>query len=249
MNIAIIGGGHIGGACAMGLRDFASVTVTARSSATLSKYEGTGIRALQDNARAVREADVVMFCVKTSQMKEATESVRGMLEGKTVVCMAAQVSPEEMLEMTGGSVSLAYVIPNTAAAIGRSMTFIASVSASDGEIATLQEIFAHVGKTAVVPMEMLPAGISLASCGIGYALHYISAAVKGGEKLGFSRSEAEDIVTQTVLGAALVMEASDDTAEQEVEKVATPGGLTERGVRAMEENGFTQAVVAGLCQE
>lgn len=248
MKIAIIGGGHIGGACAFGLKKAAEVTVTARSAATLAKYEGTGIEATADNAAAVKDAQVVMFCVKTAQMQEAVNSVKGMLDGKIVVSMAAQVTPAQMQEFIGEGIELAYVIPNTAAALGQSMTFISSWSASEESVALLAKLFDEVGKTAVVPMTMLPAGIALASCGIGYALEYIAASVKGGVRLGFSRDEAEMIVTQTVLGAALVQEASSDTPEQEVRKVATPGGLTEKGVNAMEAAGFTEAVIAGLCR-
>ena len=249
MNVTIIGGGHIGGACALGLRKAARVRVTARSAATLAKYEGTGILAGTDNAQAVRDADVVIFCVKTAQMPEAAASVKGLLKGRLAVSMAAQVSPEDMLEMLGPGVELAYVIPNTAAALGESMTFISNVNASEESLQKLVNLFDNVGKTAVVPLSMLPAGISLASCGIGYALKYISAAVEGGVRLGFSREESEKIVTQTVLGAALVQGTSEDTPEQEVRKVATPGGLTEKGVNAMEKAGFTNAVISGLCPE
>ena len=246
MKIAIIGGGHIGGACALGLQGAADVWASARSEGTLSKFEGTLVTATTDNAAAVQGAEVVMFCVKTAQMADAVASVRDLLPGKKVVSMAAQVGAEQMQEMIGSGVELAYVIPNTAAALGESLTFIAPVSASPRTIEILEELFGNVGKTAVVSMEMLPAGISLASCGIGYALKYIAAAVEGGVKLGFSREESEQIVAQTVLGAALVQLSSDDTPEQEVRKVATPGGLTERGVKAMDEAGFTEAVIAGL---
>lgn len=249
MNIAIIGGGHIGGACAIGLSDAVQVTVTARSESTLSKYLGTKVRTSLSNADAVRGADIVMFCVKTAQMPDAVASVAGLMEGRLAVSMAAQVSPEEMQAMLGPGVELAYVIPNTAAAHKQSMTFIANVSASQKSVDALERLFNNVGRTSIVPLKMLPAGISLASCGIGYALKYISAASKGGVELGFSEEEAVRIVTQTVLGAAVVQGASADTPEQEVRKVATPGGLTERGVRAMDEAGFTNAVISGLCPE
>jgi pyrroline-5-carboxylate reductase len=34
--------------------------------------------------------------------------------------------------------------------------------------------------------------------------------------------------------------------EQEVDKVTTPGGITIKGLNAMEEAGFTNAVIKGL---
>lgn len=253
MKVTIIGGGHIGGACALGLKDVAAITVVTRRMETLAKFEGTGVNAILNKGEAflstVQESDVVMFCVKTAQMREAVDSLKSMLKGKTVVSMAAQVDSAQMQEMIGEGVQLAYVIPNTAIAYKQSMTFISSVSASEATMRMLEELFNTAGETVVVPLDMLPAGISLASCGLGYALNYIAAASRGGEKLGFSREDAVRIVTQTVLGAAIVQGASEDAPEDEVRKVATPGGLTEKGVKAMEDAGFSTAVIAGLCPD
>lgn len=246
MNITIIGGGHIGVACALGLRDVASIKVTVRSAESLARYNYAGISASRNNKEAVIDADIVMFCVRTPQLQEAVDSVKDLLGGKLVVSMAAQMPPKQMKEMVGEGIELAYVIPNVAIAHKESMTFISSVSASEASVKLLEELFSTAGKVLVVPMEMLKAGISLASCGIGYALNYIAAASRGGEKLGFSRGQAVEIVTQTVLGAALVQDASNDSPGDEVRKVATPGGLTERGVNAMENAGFSASVIASL---
>ncbi len=35
-------------------------------------------------------------------------------------------------------------------------------------------------------------------------------------------------------------------SEQEIDKVTTPGGITIRGLNAMEEAGFSNAVIQGL---
>lgn len=250
MKVAVIGGGHIAGACIAGFLKSDSgdleIWVTARSEKTLGKYASMPVKATTDNAAAAKDADMVMFCVKTAQMEEAVASVRPLLMGKTVVSMAAQVSPADMQKMIGENTELVYVIPNTAAAFGQSITFISPVSASDASLRKVENLFRKVGPISTVSMDMLPAGITLASCGIGYALEYIAASAKGGTELGFTREEAVRIVTQTVLGAATVQMNSGDTPEQEVRKVATPGGLTERGVNRMEEKGFTEAVIEGL---
>jgi pyrroline-5-carboxylate reductase len=53
-------------------------------------------------------------------------------------------------------------------------------------------------------------------------------------------------VAQTVQGAVSLLEMRDFRPEEEIDKVATPGGLTEKGLKAMEESGFTDAVIRGL---
>ena len=54
------------------------------------------------------------------------------------------------------------------------------------------------------------------------------------------------IVMQTLLGAVKLLEASGENPETEIDKVTTPGGITIKGLNAMERNGFTTAVIEGL---
>ena len=92
----------------------------------------------------------------------------------------------------------------------------------------------------------MTAGTALASCGIAFALRYIRAAIEGGIELGFYPKEAQEIVAQTVLGAARLLLESQNNPEVEIDKVTTPGGITIKGLNAMEQAGFTAAVINGL---
>ena len=139
----------------------------------------------------------------------------------------------------------AFVIPNTAASTLQSMTFIAPVTAMEDALKLITDTFDRVGTTLVVEERQLAAGTTLASCGIAYALRYIRAAVEGGVELGFRADIAQEIVTQTVKGAASLLE-NGAHPESEIDKVTTPGGLTIKGLNEMERAGFSAAVVRGL---
>ena len=47
-------------------------------------------------------------------------------------------------------------------------------------------------------------------------------------------------------GAMKLMEAHGSYPEVEIDRVTTPGGITIKGLNAMEEAGFTTAVIKGL---
>ena len=98
----------------------------------------------------------------------------------------------------------------------------------------------------LIEERLLPAGTALASCGIAYAMRYVRASMEGGVQLGFKAGAARDIVLQTVKGAVALLQDSGGHPEAEIDKVTTPGGLTIRGLNAMERAGFTNAVVCGL---
>ena len=129
----------------------------------------------------------------------------------------------------------ALVMPNTAMNVRRSMTFAVPLPKSKKIPAQITEIFEKLGTVKAIDEAHLPAAMSLASCGIAYALRYIRAA------------EAQDIGAATIAGAAaLLTEQSGAHAEAEIDKVTTPGGVTIRGLNAMEAAGFTHAVISGL---
>ena len=77
-------------------------------------------------------------------------------------------------------------------------------------------------------------------------MRYIRAACEGGVELGLYPGQARDIMLQTMKGAVSLLEATGNNPEVEIDKVTTPGGITIKGLNAMEANGFTNAVIEGL---
>ncbi|MBO5880892.1 MAG: pyrroline-5-carboxylate reductase, partial [Paraprevotella sp.] len=93
---------------------------------------------------------------------------------------------------------------------------------------------------------MIASGTALASCGIAYAMRYLRAAMEGGVELGFYPNDAQKIVMQTMKGAVELLQAKGSHPETEIDRVTTPGGITIKGLNAMEEAGFTASVIEGL---
>lgn len=235
------------------------ITVTAAHGATLEKFAARGIATSLDNRSAAEDADIVIFAVKPwlmeSVIKEtlAADRISGSKAAgrQIIVSMAPGISSKDIIEWAGENISLAYVIPNTAIEFGESMTFIAPVTTDESQTGILVKLFERVGSVMTVPESKLGAGTALASCGIAYALRYIRAAAEGGVQLGLFASDATKVVAQTLKGAATLLEARGTHPEEEIDKVTTPGGMTIKGLNAMEEAGFTNAVIKGLeaCQK
>ncbi|MGN1215439.1 MAG: pyrroline-5-carboxylate reductase family protein [Candidatus Cryptobacteroides sp.] len=256
MNVTIIGAGNMGGAAAIGIAKAGKIpasciTVTARHQSTLARFSEYDIRTSLDNREAVRDADIVVIAVKPWVVPEVCSQLKDVLDysRQQIVSFAPGVSPEDMLgflDRDGEKPALTYSIPNTAIEVCQGMTFVSRVSASEEQEDEVASLFECTGLVMKVPFRQLMPGTALASCGIAYALRYIRAASEGGVELGFYASDAVRIVSQTVKGAAALLEAHGTHPEQEIDKVTTPGGLTIRGLNAMEKAGFTNAVIAGL---
>ena len=216
------------------------------------KREFPEINITTDNREAARVADIVVIAVKPWKVEEVLREITPDMDytRQAVASMVGGLGIAELsawLDRGDGALPATYlIIPNTAIATMSSMTFIASARATEEQENKLLNIFNELGKAMLVDEEHIAAGTSLASCGIAYALRYIRAAMEGGVELGFRADDAKHIVMQTLRGAVDILEKNNTHPEVEIDRVTTPGGLTIKGLNAMEATGFTHSVIEGL---
>lgn len=256
MKIAIIGAGNMGGAIARGLAATAEGTDIFVSNPSQGKLDALKqdfpcITTTTCNCDAVRGAAFVFLAVKPWKMEEVIEEIKPSLcYGEQVILSVAggvgSAQIDGWLSKGGELPPLYIVIPNTAITTGCGMTFVCGKRTTADTDDKVVQMFSSVGEAMLVDEAHIAAGTSLASCGIAYALRYIRAAVEGGVELGFSAAAAQKIVMQTMKGAVSVLETNGTHPEVEIDRVTTPGGLTIKGLNAMEEAGFTASVIEGL---
>ena len=241
----------MGGAIARGLLKSgfitpAELTVADVNDSLRGAFQALGAEVTPSAAAAAAGADVVILAVKPWLVGEVSEAVASSTVGRSVLVasVAAGVTLDALAEHFSGPVFR--VMPNIAATVGESMTFIASANAGRDHVNLVSSIFKPLGEVMELPENLMDAGMALASCGIAYAFRYIRAAVEGGVELGMAPAVAQKIVMQTLTGATALLEANKTHPEAEIDKVTTPGGATIKGLNAMEKNGFTNAVIEGL---
>lgn len=263
MRIAIIGSGNMGGAIALGLAKgsvvkASDITCTARTEATLARLKAAeaALNVTTDNQAAARAADWVILAVKPWLVEAVIREIRPALdlERQVILSVAAGVTIAQLEEYLSRrrideelvAPRIIRVMPNTAIAVGSSMTFLCEQRATREEVDLALRLFDELGHAMLIEEKQMDAAMALASCGIAYALRYIRAAMAGGVELGIRPREAQEIVSYTVKGAADLLLAKGSHPEAEIDKVTTPGGITIKGLNEMEAAGFTSAVIRGL---
>ena len=252
------------------------IICTAKTEATLDKLlqYNDKLCVSRDNKEAASKSDIIVLAVKPWLIGEVIDEIRPVVDLKRqiIVSVAAGISLKELTTLFVPNYegyemerliaeaeerepvfpdnfvepTLFRVVPNTAAEVLESFTFIASRGANEEQIAQICLLFSSVGDTMVIDEKLIPAGTSLASCGIAFAMRYVRAAMEGGIELGFRPEEAARIVEHTVKGAAMLLLNNNMHPEAAIDKVTTAGGITIKGLNAMERAGFTNAVIEGL---
>ena len=252
MKITIIGSGNIGSSLVTGLlRDGAiapdNITLTDISQETLAPFAAKGVYTMQNNAEAVKNADVLVLCVKPYHVRDVIGEILPSLADHTLLVSFAAGITLEQLTLFAGKRPLFRVIPNTAMAVCQSMTCIAA----SGEVSAAQQsavlnLFSYVGKAMMIDESLMNAATVIASCGTAFALRYLRAATTAGVEIGFRPAVAGAMIAQTMLGAAVLVSESGNHPEAEIDKVTTPKGITIKGLNAMEHAGFSSAVMQGI---
>jgi pyrroline-5-carboxylate reductase len=256
MKISVIGAGAMGGSTVEGLLKTnvfkaGDITIADPNKNVLEDFEKKGVSVTTDNAVAAQKGDVVMTFVKPWLEEQVLRGIKESLnyDRQLLVVVAAGVKSADVLswlDKGGKKPHFFLCIPNIGISEKASMTFLVPVGATKEETNQVKSIFDEVGETIVTEERLLAAGCTIASCGIAYAMRYVRASVEGSVELGFKAADAQKIVLQTMNGAVKLLQATGANPEAEIDKVTTPGGVTIKGLNAMERNGFTNAVIEGL---
>src|SRR6202008_1860801 len=93
-------------------------------------------------------------------------------------------------------------MPNTAIAIGQSMTCLAAPPEHREALGRAKQLFDAVGSTLEIDEAMMESATALCACGVAFFLRSIRAASQGGIEIGFHPEQALVMAAQTAAGAA-----------------------------------------------
>ncbi|PST84922.1 pyrroline-5-carboxylate reductase [Pedobacter yulinensis] len=250
--IAIIGSGNIGLSLARGLvkADYAraeEITLTRRNLSHLDAYAAEGFVVSADNVAAVASAEVVILAVLPQQLNHVlNEIIPQVKSGHLFISVISGVSCAAIKARLGAGIQVIRAMPNTAIAIGQSMTCIASDHASSENLADVIRMFETVGAVVKINEELMTSATALCACGTAFFLRAIRAASQGGVEIGFHADEALKMAVQTAKGAADLLLLHQTHPESEIDKVTSPKGCTIAGLNEMEHNGFSSSLIKGI---
>ena len=249
--IAILGAGNLGISIATGIVEKklklpSDIFLTRRHSSLLDKYRDLGYGVSSDNKKAVEQSEIIFLCVQPKQIDALIEVINPVLrKDHILVSVITGVSLDLLREKISGVVQLVRAMPNTAVAIGQSMTCLATQGA-DTALKKVQPLFQTLGLTLLIEERLMQAATVLGASGIAFFMRYLRAATQAGVQMGFDTEEAQKIAVQTAKGAASLILVHNSHPEVEIDKVTTPQGCTIEGLNEMEHQGFSSSLIKGV---
>jgi pyrroline-5-carboxylate reductase len=232
------------------------ITVTDVFQAPLDalKNYNPAINTVLNSYDAVQGADIILLAVKPWLVKDVIDDIKFQLDysKQILISIAAGVTIETIEKSLQkhsdeyGTPTVFRLIPNTAIAVRQSMTLVSSHNASSEQEELILKIFNELGNAILLDESKIAAGTALTSCGIAYLFRYVRAAMLAGVEMGFYPKDAQNLVVNTMLGAAELLKETGQNPEVEIDKVTTPGGITIKGLNELEANGFSDAIIKAM---
>ncbi len=250
--ISILGGGNLGSSIATGLLNAKiiepqNLTVTRRRLHLIENFAEKGVITIDDNTKAIKDADLIILAVKPHQVFSILEEISTKLDGgkQVVVSVITGISLKQLQDALPG-IPVVRAMPNTAIALNESMTCIAGNGKFMDTEKEVEELFSKLGEAIIIDEELMGAATVIGACGIAFALRFMRAMSQGGIEIGFGAEVSQQVTAQTIKGAAKLILESENHPEKEIDKVTTPMGVTISGLNEMEHQGFSSSVIKGL---
>jgi len=251
VRLVVVGGGRMGEALVSGVLRARwarpSQLVVVEPVETRRAQLAAAHPGLRVGTEVPRGADGAVLAVKPADVPAACEAVAVAGPGR-VLSIAAGVTLAHLQRWLGG-LPVVRAMPNTAALVGAGAAAIAPGStAGPGDLAWAEEILGSVGLVVRVGEKALDAVTGLSGSGPAYVFLVAEALVDAGVMVGLDRATSAALARQTLVGAARLLDESEELPEALRAAVTSPGGTTAAGLRVLEQRAvraaFLDAVAA-----
>lgn len=249
-NLAIIGAGAMGEAMITGLlktglarpeQIIAAEPRPARRSELQSRY---GIGVTEHNREALANAQVLILAIKPQLVSQVLPPLHGHMQPDAICLSILAGTPIATIAEHLGHSAVVRAMPNTPAQIGAGMsvwTCTPAVSPPQQEWA--RAILSALGEEHFVATEHeLDMATALNGSGPAYVFLILEAMVDAGVHLGFSRTVAERLVLQTMVGSARYALESEQHLAQLRNGVTSPAGTTAAALSVLERGGLRATI-------
>ncbi|NQU38097.1 MAG: pyrroline-5-carboxylate reductase, partial [Actinobacteria bacterium] len=237
--VALLGAGRMGEALLGGMlrRGYEVLVAESNPRRATELGELDGVEICTATA-AVAAADLVIVAVKPQNVVDLIADTASSVGSHTaIVSVAAGISIATLERSAGPGIAVIRAMPNTPALLGEGMIAISpSALCSTEQIEAAVDLLSAVGRVVVVPESQQDAVTALSGSGPAYVFLVAEAMIDAAVGLGLEPSQARELATQTVFGAAAMLRESGDDPATLRANVTSPNGTTAAAIAALEEH-------------
>ncbi|MGN6371703.1 MAG: pyrroline-5-carboxylate reductase family protein [Solirubrobacteraceae bacterium] len=240
MKIGLIGAGNMARAMARGWEApvLCFDPVAERAGALAQE---TGGQALSSNVEIAQHADLVVLCHKPAQLDAVASEIATHVRARgAAIASILAATPLQKLKRAYPGSAVYRFLPSLPVEVRKGA--IVHAADPDAELEpNVRELFSQLGLLVTLDESLIDVAMGLMSCAPAYVALVAEAQVDAGVRRGIPPAQASMLVTETLAGTAELLSRRDYDTLAIRREVSSPGGITARGLDALERGGVRAA--------
>ncbi|MGB9936593.1 MAG: pyrroline-5-carboxylate reductase dimerization domain-containing protein [Methanobacterium sp.] len=242
--IGFIGYGSMGSMIIRGLLNSnilnpQDVIISNRTSTKLKniKKRYPQVEITSDNQYLANKCSKIFIFVGTFAVKEVIESIANSISQDThIIHISAGLTMKNVAKIFDGKISK--IIPSLTSKVHEGISLIYhNEKVGDEEAKFVNDLFKSIGSIKIIDEDNFEVGSDLTSCAPAFIASIFKQFAEAGERYGkFTIEESNEMVAKTLYGTAKLILEEKMSFNEIISRVATPGGITEEGVKILEKN-------------
>ena len=204
--------------------------------------EEVGGEAIEGNLALADNADLVILAVKPNVLDEVAPDL--LQAGTPVLSILAGTDLKALHEALPG-IDLIRVMPNLGAQLRQAVLCVAFPQGTDdARRARITELLGLVGEVIELDESLIDAATAIMGCSPGYLALMAEVLVEAGVKEGLTEDQTRRMVSKAMSATGGLLELHEPGALKRA--VASPGGMTEAGLNALEERRIREILLEAV---
>ncbi|MGA1709697.1 MAG: pyrroline-5-carboxylate reductase [bacterium] len=194
--------------------------------------------------------DFILLAIKPQISREVLTNLRDHLHSHQLLLSILAGTSIDSLQRLSDHTKVVRIMPNTPAQLAQGMSvFHAAKEVNSTEKALVKQLLDSCGKCFEVQSEiMIDAATAISGSGPAYLFYLGEQMVIEAMKLGFSESEASQLVQQTIFGSAQLWLNSGESPGTLRQRVTSPGGTTAAAIEKFNDLKIGSGIQQGIHQ-
>lgn len=210
------------------------------------------IQSISTLKQFVSSVDVIVLAVKPNVVESVIKDIRGLIKNQIIVSIVAGYMFDDLTKLFKKNTKHITIMPSTPVGINQGVTLIEDqTSLSKDEFNTVYTLLNNMGSAIIVPTSQFMQASAISGCGPAFVYMMIEAMGDAGVLSGLPRDLSYQLAANTFIGAASLQQATNKHPGLLKDEVCSPGGMTIKGVKALEKNGLKNALIDAIlaCNE
>ena len=205
--------------------------------------DATGIQYFPDITQPLFETEAVVLACKPQQFAAIDQNLAEAAGGKLILSILAGTTLARLSGKFAHARNIVRTMPNTPGQIGAGVTAYTPLrELSEKDNGIVENTLSSLGNYHEVEEADLDAVTALSGSGPAYVFEFAATLREAGINAGLPPELAESLSIDTLLGAAMLLAESEDSAEDLRNAVTSPNGTTAAALQVLEDGGLRDLV-------